>query len=141
MIMDLDEIQKALDLAKQMGIHVQGDFVMKKEVQYEVNNVEAGGIGIQVVNGGKPSEDKPLTDEEKEIVGDLKTVFWGDEEEATKFLHSIQNMKDKEITQLVKKLVEERKISDQSCNRPLWTILNKHKLYTATESNWNNQLK
>ena len=32
--MDFDEIQKALDLAKQMGIHVQGDFVMKKEVQY-----------------------------------------------------------------------------------------------------------
>ena len=139
--MDFDEIQKALDLAKQMGIHVQGDFVMKKEVQYEVNNVEAGGIGIQVVNGGKPSDENPLTVEEKEIIGELKTVFWGDEEEATKFLRSIQNMKDKEITQLVRKLVDERKISDQSCNRPLWTILNKHKLYSATESNWNSQLK
>lgn len=139
--MDFDEIQKALDLAKQMGIHVQGDFVMKKEVQYEVNNVEAGGIGIQVVNGGKPSDENPLTVEEKEIIGELKTVFWGDEEEATKFLRSIQNMKDKEITQLVRKLVDERKISDKSCNRPLWTILNKHKLYSATESNWNSQLK
>lgn len=139
--MDFDEIQKALDLAKQMGINVQGDFVMKKEVQYEVNNVEAGGIGIQVVNGGKPSDEKPLTDEEEEIIGELKPVFWGDEEEATQFLHRIQNMKDKGITQLVKKLVGERKISDQSCNRPLWTILYKHKLYTATESNWNTQLK
>ena len=105
--MDFDEMQKALDLAKQMGINVQGDFVMKKEVQYEVNNVEAGGIGIQVVNGGKSSEEKPLMDDEKEIVAELKTVFWGDEKEATRFLHGIQNMKDKEITQLVNKLVQE----------------------------------
>lgn len=139
--MDFDEIQKALDLAKQMGIHVQGDFVMKKEVEYEVNNVEAGGIGIQVVNGGKSSEEKPLTEEEKEIVSELKNVFWGDEEETAKFLQCIRNMKDKEITQLVNKLVAERKISDQSCKRPLWTILHKHKLYTATESNWNTQVK
>lgn len=139
--MNFDEVQKALDLAKQMGIHVQGDFVMKKEVQYEVNNVEAGGIGIQVVNGGKPSEEKQLTVEEMEIVEELKTIFWGDEEEAANFLHRIQNMKNKEITQLVKKLVEDKKISDKSCNRPLWTILNAHKLYTASESNWNNQLK
>lgn len=51
--MDLDEIQKALDLAKQIGIHVQGDFVMKKEVQYEVNNVEDGGIGIQINHNDK----------------------------------------------------------------------------------------
>lgn len=29
-------------------IHVAGDFVMKKEVHYEVANVEAGGIGISV---------------------------------------------------------------------------------------------
>lgn len=139
--MDLDEIQKALDLAKQTGIHVQGDFVMKKEVQYEVNNVEAGGIGIQVVNGGKPSDEKPLTDEEKEIIFELKTVFWGDEEEATQFLHCIKNMKDRDITQLVNKLVDGKKISDQSRKRPLWTILNKYKLYTATEQNWNYQVK
>lgn len=140
--MDFDEIQKALDLAKQMGINVQGDFVMKKEVQYEVNNVESGGIGIQVMTGCKSSEEQPLTDEEKEIVAELKaTAFWGDEEEATKFLHCVQNMKAKEITQFVNKLVAERKISDQSCKRPLWKILNKHKLYMATESNWNTQVK
>lgn len=46
--MDIDEIQKALDLIKNTGIQVAGDLVMKKEVQYEVNNVEDGGIGIQI---------------------------------------------------------------------------------------------
>lgn len=43
--MDMDELMKALAAG---GIHVAGDFVMKKEVRYEVGNVEAGGIGICV---------------------------------------------------------------------------------------------
>ena len=46
--MEIEELMKQL---AQGGINVQGDLVMKKEVQYEVSNVEAGGIGIQVVNG------------------------------------------------------------------------------------------
>lgn len=46
--MEIEEILKQL---AQGGITVQGDFVMEKKVEYEVNNVEAGGTGIQVVNG------------------------------------------------------------------------------------------
>lgn len=34
-------------------INVAGDHVEKKEVQYEIGNVEAGGIGIQIINGEK----------------------------------------------------------------------------------------
>ena len=34
-------------------INVAGDYVGKKEVQYEIGNVEAGGIGIQIINGEK----------------------------------------------------------------------------------------
>ena len=47
------------------GINVEGDLVMEKKVEYEVNGVAAGGIGIQVVNGKenlgekKKEEDKP----------------------------------------------------------------------------------
>ena len=29
-------------------INVAGDYVEKKEVQYEIGNVEAGGIGAQI---------------------------------------------------------------------------------------------
>ena len=62
------------EMIKQMaqgGITVQGDLVMEKRVQYEVSNVEAGGIGIQVVNGEvKPQaasgEKKPLGGKEEE---------------------------------------------------------------------------
>ena len=32
-------------------IHVAGDYVQHKEVQYEIGNVENGGIGIQIVHG------------------------------------------------------------------------------------------
>lgn len=38
----------------QSGIHVAGDLVLEKRVEYEVNNVESGGVGIQVVRGGQP---------------------------------------------------------------------------------------
>ena len=34
-------------------INIAGDYVEKKEVQYEIGNVEAGGIGIQIINGEK----------------------------------------------------------------------------------------
>lgn len=36
-------------------INVAGDYVQSKHVDYEINNVEAGGIGIQFVNGKKTS--------------------------------------------------------------------------------------
>ena len=34
-------------------INVAGDYVQSKHVDYEINNVEAGGIGIQIINGDK----------------------------------------------------------------------------------------
>ena len=34
-------------------INVAGDYVQSKHVDYEINNVEAGGIGIQIVNSSK----------------------------------------------------------------------------------------
>ena len=36
-------------------INVAGDYVQSKHVDYEINNVEAGGIGIQIVNSSKPA--------------------------------------------------------------------------------------
>ena len=40
-------------------INVAGDYVQSKHVDYEINNVEAGGIGIQVINGDKKSSANP----------------------------------------------------------------------------------
>ena len=41
-------------------INVAGDYVEKKEVQYEIGNVENGGIGIQIINGN-PSPQSSAT--------------------------------------------------------------------------------
>ena len=45
-------------------INVAGDYVQSKHVDYEINNVEAGGIGIQIVNNQPtidPAQSKPVT--------------------------------------------------------------------------------
>ena len=49
--MKQEDIQKVLEVLGKGGINVAGDFVVSKHVEYEVNNVETGGIGIQIVNG------------------------------------------------------------------------------------------
>lgn len=43
--------EEKLALIKQAGITVCGDLVLEKHVEHEIGNVEAGGIGIQIVNG------------------------------------------------------------------------------------------
>ena len=40
-------------------INVAGDYVQSKHVDYEINNVEAGGIGIQIVNNSQPTINTP----------------------------------------------------------------------------------
>lgn len=49
--MNQDIIQKALEAIGKSGIKVAGDLVIEKHVEYEVDNVEDGGIGIQIING------------------------------------------------------------------------------------------
>lgn len=45
----------------QTNINVNGDNVREKRVQYEIGNVENGGIGIQIVNGKQASSTLPST--------------------------------------------------------------------------------
>lgn len=49
--MKQEDIENALGVIGKGGVNVAGDLVLEKHVEYEVNNVEAGGIGIQIVNG------------------------------------------------------------------------------------------
>jgi hypothetical protein len=89
--MTQEEMQKALEAIGKSGITVQGDLVLEKKVEYEIGNVESGGIGIQINNGNKkPTEkvnDKDDHDVESatsaamEYVGRLKdmvTPAWAD---------------------------------------------------------------
>ncbi|MDE5739198.1 MAG: hypothetical protein K2H92_02660 [Bacteroidaceae bacterium] len=79
--------------------------------------------------------------QQQDIVNQLKPIFFGIEEDAREFLTRIQGMKPKQITDLVNQLVENKKISEVSCHRALWTVLHNHGIYMPTESNWNMQVK
>lgn len=59
--MTKEEIQKALEAIGKAGITVQGDLVLEKKVEHEIGNVEAGGIGIQIINGKQKLPEKVNT--------------------------------------------------------------------------------
>jgi hypothetical protein len=62
--MKQEKLQKTLEALAKSGITVAGDLVLEKNVEYEVNNVEKGGIGIQINNDSKETL---LTFSDKEI--------------------------------------------------------------------------
>ena len=74
------------------------------------------------------------------LVEALRPIFFGNEQDIRDFLAGIQDMKPKQITDRVNRMVRERKISDQSCHRDLWKVLHDFGLYKPTESNWNQQV-
>ena len=63
--MKKEDIQAALEAIGKGGIQVAGDLVLEKHVEYEVANVEEGGIGIQVINGSAPKVANTKTQREK----------------------------------------------------------------------------
>ena len=63
--MKKEDIQAALEAIGKGGIQVAGDLVLEKHVEYEVANVEEGGVGIQVINGNAPKVTNPKTQREK----------------------------------------------------------------------------
>ena len=79
--MNQEYIQKTLEAISKSGITVAGDLVLEKKVEYEVANVEAGGIGIQINNG----IDVPATSDKKELsaeqlasaIENCQEFFWG----------------------------------------------------------------
>ena len=86
-------------------------------------------------------QEAPASEQDEDIVAQLKPMFFGSEADAKNFLTSIQGMSPREITALVSKLVKERTISDYSCHRPLYNVLHNCGIYPRTETNWNAQVK
>lgn len=87
----------------------------------------------------KPTENH--NEENEGIVERLKPMFFGIEDDARDFLSSIQGMKPTQITAKVNKLVGERKISEISRHRALWSVLHDCGIYKPSEANWNYQVK
>lgn len=75
--MNQEDIQKAFEAIGKSGINVAGDLVLEKKVEYEVNNVEAGGIGIQINN----AKETPLAKSDKEIKTVIEELLRSKDEE------------------------------------------------------------
>ena len=69
--MKKEDMIAALEAISKSGITVKGDLVLEKKVDYEVANVENGGIGIQINNG----KDVPLTVSDKDIKATLEALL------------------------------------------------------------------
>ena len=69
--MNQEDIQKVLESISKSGITVKGDLVLEKKVNYEVANVENGGIGIQINN----AKDASMTATEKNIKAELEAML------------------------------------------------------------------
>lgn len=87
------------------------------------------------------STPKDLEEEEQNVLKKLTPIFFGDEAEAGAFLTSIKGMKSTQITEMVNKLVDAKKISEMSRKRDLWQVLHDAGLYSRSETNWNMQVK
>ena len=96
------------------------------------------GANVTQQTGRQPES---LSEENEEVLNQLKPMFFGSEKEAKDFLVSIQGMKPTQITDKVNQLAADKKISELSKHRDLWKVLHDCGIYERSESNWNMQVK
>lgn len=124
-------------------VHVQGSYVDVHD--NEVVNLsidKAGTVNVgEAQNVSNKEEEETEAEKEDRLIKELRSIFYGDLDAVKRFLLCIKDAKPKQITELVKQWVKENKISEISCHRDLWKVLNEAGLYTLTESNWNQNLK
>jgi hypothetical protein len=77
------------------------------------------------------------------LVTKLKSIFYNNEENVKLFLKEISGMQPNDITDLVNRWVQEKRISDYGSSRKgdLWKILHEAKLYPRTIQNWNRRVQ
>jgi hypothetical protein len=74
------------------------------------------------------------------LYNDLLPIFLDDAAEVEKFVRNVDGAKSTMVTDYVNRLLREGKILRSSSNGDLWQILNKHKIYKPSKSNWNSQV-
>lgn len=83
-------------------------------------------------------EKQPEEDDSPDLIERLKPIFFNNEDNVKLFLKEINGMKQKDITDLVNKWVDEKRISDYGNSRKgdLWNILKDAGLYAKSRQNW-----
>ena len=105
--MKQEDIIAALEAVKKSGITVNGDLVLEKKVDYEVANVENGGIGIQI-NHGVQEKNAESTDKEQQNDSDNENEKEGQrDEELFHFVHpELNEAEEWRIHDAVKRIVK-----------------------------------
>lgn len=86
-------------------------------------------------------EDNKRLNLEEMIIKQLLPMFFNDEKEARNYLEQLKKYtKNMDKVRFTADLVNRAKISDLSCHRDLYVILNSHGLYKPQESSWNKGL-
>lgn len=124
-----------------VDVHVQpgGINIQHVENLYQADVLKALGIELEVKKSAPVAPQACA--EPDEVLEDLLPFFWGDEAEVRKFLRKVEGAKAVDVVAEVNRLLAERKVSDKSCHKPLWEVLNKHGIYPRNLSNWNTQIQ
>ena len=86
-------------------------------------------------------EDSNTIADKTKLLTDLLQFFYSDEKETCRFIDIIASCRPIDITNEVKRLVSENKVSDVSCHKPMWEVLNRYGLYTRSLDNWNKNIR
>ena len=80
--------------------------------------------------------------DESALLERLKPIFYNNEADARLFLKEIAGMPPNDITDLVNRWVQDKRISDYGYSRKgmLWEILKDAGLYTKSRQNWNRRV-
>ena len=85
--------------------------------------------------------EQPKSDTET-LVNRLRPIFYNNEADVRLFLKETADMKPNDITDLVNRWVQDKRISDYGYSRkgPLWEILKDAGIYTKSRQNWNRRV-
>ena len=125
-----------------MAINVlKGDVIIHNYVEKgaTVENKYYGKV-IQGTAGTVTDEDADVQEQDEDLQQELMPFFWNDAQNVAQFLKTIAGAKDTDITATVAQYVREKKISELSCHKDLWEVLNRHGRYLSKLSNWNQRI-
>ena len=121
-------------------IYVQGSYIDVHDNENVYLNVDKAEVKV-----AHPSN-LPLKGETselpEELVEKLKPIFYNNEADVRLFVREITGMKPGDITDLVNRWVNDKRISNYGSSRKgeLWEILNEADLYPKSRQNWNRRV-
>jgi hypothetical protein len=131
-------------------IRLEGEEAIYREYAYpSKKEQEAGEKGLEDRYNERGQEEQLLLTDHGEYIEPgmsveekLSPIFYNNEENVRQFLKEINGMSANDITDLVNRWVQDKRISDYGYSRKgeLWAILYDEGLYDKSRQNWNRRV-